>query len=84
MLDVFFLSLSIYKCIHTHARERETNNATVVDCDDEAVGRERERDERDERTAVEVVSFVVVVVVDRAAEYLRRKTTTTLTTKKKR
>ena len=42
MLDVFFLSLSIYKCIHTHARERETNNATVVDCDDEAVGRERE------------------------------------------
>ena len=41
LLDVFFLSLSIYKCIHTHARERETNNATV-DCDDEAVGRERE------------------------------------------
>ena len=54
---VFSFSLSIYKCIHTHARERETNNATVVDCDDEAVGRERERDERDERTAVEVVSF---------------------------
>ena len=48
LLDVFFLSLSIYKCIHTHARERETNNATVVDCDDEAVGRERERRERRE------------------------------------
>jgi len=46
--------LSHYKCIHT--QERETN--ATVDCD-EAVGRERERerDERDERTAVEVVSF---------------------------
>ena len=48
--------------MHTHTRrERETNNATVVDCDDEAVG--RERDERDERTAVEVVSFFLLLLL---------------------
>ena len=63
--------------MHTHTQERETN--ATVDCD-EAVGRERERDES---TAVEKWCLFLFVVVDRAAEYLRRKTTT-LTTKKKR